>query len=743
MASSPASEIVTFAEFEADLRARELRRHGAKVKLPDQSFQVLVILLAHPGELVTREEIRNRLWPGDTFVDFDHGLNNAVNRLREALGDSADSPRWIETLPRRGYRFISVVNGGSLANGVVSEARPMAADPEQNGVDAVSVLRAEKPKYRNYRWLLWAAPAMVVVALLIAFELQKAPVVPSSRAFVLPPDDTTFNLIGDNGGSVALSADGGSLAFVAINRDGSALIWVRSLGKLLAEPLEGTEGATFPFWSPDGHWIAFFADGKLKKISLDGSSAVTLCDAPFGRGGSWNRDGVMIFAPASHGGIYKIPDSGGVPTPVTNVNTSIHTTHRWPKFLPDGRHFIYLAASHFADTSHNGVYVGSLYDKESKLLIHTDADATYASGYLFFLRKNVLVAQPFDFERGRLLGEPRPTVEKVLYDFSIWKAVFDASENGVMAYQLGVSVSGSQLRWFDRSGKQLEGLGEPGFQWDPSLSHDGRKLAENYAQVGSGYGSLWVYDLASSVRAQITFGKNDKGTPIWSRDDTQIVFAGKRQHYSLYQVDSSGAEQERLILDTGNDTWPYDLSPDGRFLLFGQGLNIGRAQSQLWVYPIKEGTKPFRLLEGESVEVDGQFSPNGRWVAYSSNQSGRDEVYVVPFPALSSDRKNVVAGRKWQVSLSGGHQPRWRRDCKELFYMAADNTLIAVPVMSRGSKFEAGPAHPLFRTNPPLTSDHFSYDVLPGGSRFIVNTAAPERAAPITLVENWLSDFKK
>jgi DNA-binding winged helix-turn-helix (wHTH) protein len=313
VAFSPASEVVTFAEFQADLRARELRRLGAKVKLPDQSFQVLAMLLEHPGELVTREEIRKRLWPGDTFVDFDHGLNNAVNRLREALEDSADSPRWIETLHRRGYRFISVVNGGSLANGVVSEARPTAADPEQNGVDAVSVLRAEKPKYRNYRWLLWAAPAIVVVALLIPFELQKAPVVPSSRAFVLPPDDTTFNLIGDNGGSVALSADGGSLAFVAVNRNGSALIWVRSLGKLLAEPLEGTEGATFPFWSRDGHWIAFFADGKLKKISLDGSSAVTLCDAPFGRGRSWNRDGVMIFAPASHGGIYKIPDSGGGP----------------------------------------------------------------------------------------------------------------------------------------------------------------------------------------------------------------------------------------------------------------------------------------------------------------------------------------------------------------------------------------------------------------------------------------------
>jgi DNA-binding winged helix-turn-helix (wHTH) protein/Tol biopolymer transport system component len=746
-APSTPVRVARFGVFEADFQAGELRKAGLRIKLQDQPLQILAMLLAHPGELVTRENIRERLWPADTFVDFDHGLNNAVNRLREALGDSADSPHWIETLPRRGYRFIGTTNGGESAKTAnVSEAQPKKGELKDDAIDAVSAQSAGLPKGRSYRWLVLAAPVTALaLALLVTFALLKSPVPPSSRSFVLPPDGTTFNLIGDSGGSPVLTADGTKLAFVAVDAKGTPLIWVRPLGKLSADPIDDTQGATFPFWSPDGRSIGFFADGKLKKVSLEGGRAVAVCDAPFGRGGSWNRDGVIIFAPASHTGIYKVPDSGGVPTPITNVDTSIHTTHRWPKFLPDGKHFIYLAASHFHDASHNGVYFSSLDGKENKTLVPAGADATYASGYLFFLRRDVLMAQSFDSKRGQLQGEPRPTVERVLYDPIIWKAIFDTSQNGVMAYQLGDTVSGTQLRWVDRSGRQLGTIGEPRFQWDPRLSRDGRKLA---IQVSSGsyvYGNLWVLDLDRGVRMQITSPKFDSTSPIWSLDGTQIFYGGKRQHYSLYQANSSGAGQERLILDTGSDTWPLDLSPDSRFLLYGQGLNIGRLQSQLWVYPMSGNGSPFRLLEGEAVEADGQFSPDGRWVAYSSNESGRDEVYVIPFhrPSTSSERRNAAVSSKWQISLAGGHQPRWRRDGRELFYLAADNTLVAIPVTSRGSMFKIGGPHSLFRANPLLQTYNFYYDVSSDGRRFVINTAAQERTAPITLVENWPSDFRK
>jgi Tol biopolymer transport system component len=597
-------------------------------------------------------------------------------------------------------------------------------------------------------------PALIVMfftlTLLFALKPWRTFVQPSRRLFVLPPDGTTFNLIRDEGSAVALSPDGTKLAFSATDARGAARIWVRPLGSLTAEALDGTEGALFPFWSPDGRAIAFFAEGRLKKISLAGGSAVPLCDASAGRGGSWSHRGVIIFTPNTQAGIYKIRDSGGTPTPATNVDTSIHTTHRWPKFLPDGRHFIYLAVNHFRDASHNGVYMGSIDGNEDKLIVPTDADAAYASGYLFFLpkNKNVFVAQPFDPTRGQLQGEPRPTVEKVLYDPSIWKVVFDASDKGVLAYQLGEKVSGTQLRWFDRSGKQLGAVGEVGFQNGATLSPDGRKvLVGRVASLGS-YSNLWVYDLGRGVSTRITFDDYDYPGGIWSHDGTRILFSAKGQHYVVYEADSSSLGTKHLILDAGVDIWPRDLSPDGRFLLYRQGYGPEHARSRLSVYAMSGNRPPFRLLEDEAEQESGQFSPDGRRVAYTSKESGKEEVYVVSFEPLSPIvRKNAETNEKWRISPSGGHLPRWRRDGRELFYIADDNTLMSVPVTRRGPRFEIGAARPLFRTNPitATTSTATSfYDVSPDGTKFLINIGTPpETTAPITLVENWLSDFNK
>ena len=592
-----------------------------------------------------------------------------------------------------------------------------------------------------FRWPIWVGMLVLAAVPLITFQLLKPSFSPSRRLFLLPPEGATYNLIGDEGGSIAVSPDSTKIAFIAVNSGGIAQVWVRPLGELAAEPINGTEGATFPFWSPDGRGIGFFAGGKLKKVSSDGRTPpLKLCDAPFGRGGSWNSRGVIIFAPDSHSPIYRVADTGGVPVPITRVLTEIHTTHRWPKFLPDGDHFIYLAANHFNPATNNGIYFASLDGSVNSFVVATDADATEASGYLFFLRNGFLMAQRFDRKRGQLMGEPQPTPEKVLFDPTIWKIVFDACSRGVMAYQLGNRVSGNQFRWYDRSGKELGVLGEPTIEFEPSISPDGRRLVVGIAD--GGYSRLWVYDLTQNGRKQITFSKYDYGSPIWSADGANIFFSGKRDHYNIYQVDRQGAESERLVLDTGSDTWPLDVSPDGRFLLYGEGVNIGRVRSQIWIYPLT-GIHPFRVLQGQAIEADAKFSPDGHWIAYTSNESGRDQVYVIPFAESRYTRpaEKAVTSEKWQISNSGGRAPRWSQNKKELYYLAQDNRLMAVGLSIRGSSFAFEPGRPLFRANPGFY--RISYDALPDGSKFVINTAPQERTAPITVVENWLSDFSK
>jgi len=414
------------------------------------------------------------------------------------------------------------------------------------------------------------------------------------------------------------------------------------------------------------------------------------------------------------------------------VDTAIHTSHRWPRFLPDGTRFIYLAVSHFRDASHNGIFFGSLERKDNRFVVSTDADATYASGYLFFFRNDTLVAQRFDPRSGQLQGEVHRTPERVLYDPTIWKVVFDASERSVMAYQLGTRVSGNPFYWFDRSGKEIGSLGEPTFQFEPSISRDGRRMAVGVAN--GGYSNLWVYDLDRGGRMQITFTRYDNTTPVWSPDGRRIFFAGKRQHYSLYQVDANGVMPEKLILDLGNDAWPAAVSPDGRFLLFCQGVNIARSRSQLWAYPLNGKGKPFRVVNDEAIVTEGQFSPDGHWIAYTSNESGRPEVYIQSFPQ---------SGGQWQISTGGGAQPRWRKDGKELFYVGVDRKMMAID-LALGSTVEPGTAKPLFQTQVQRFEAPNRYAVSGDGQRFLINSPVEEVSqTPITVVLNWTAGLKR
>lgn len=738
-----AMRTVVFAAFEADLQARELRRHGKRVRLPDQSFQILTMLLEHPGELVTREALRAKLWPGDTFVDFDHGMNNAVNRLREALGDSPESPKFIETLPRRGYRFIAPANG---------HAAPLA-DTRSSPASQLPSLGEPAKDFspRGSRWL-WALSLIVLLpaGFFLAHFYLKNPSLPSSRSFVLPPDGARFQLSRDSGGPPALSPDGTELAFVAMNAKGLSKIWVRPLASLTAQPLERTEGASFPFWSPDGRWLGFFsdADGKLKKIRVSGGPPVTICDARAGRGGAWNQQGIILFSPSPFDALFQVSEMGGVPKPVTHVDSSVHTSHRWPRFLPNRRQFLFLAVNHGHDSTHDGIYLGSLDEKGSKRIIATHADAVYAAGYLFYLLDDALVAQAFDPSAGEFRGGPRPTIEKVVYDPSIWKAVFDVSERGVMAYQLGGWMAGSQLSWLDRSGKTTGHVGEAGFYSGPFLSPDGRKLVAGKVARFGHFSDLWVYDLTRAVGTRITAEDEDIAHGIWSRDSSKVLFRAKGQsHSAVYEMNADGTGKKKRVFEGPFELTLVDLSPDGRFLLASAGESDPR-KSRLWTVSTQHAEHAFPLLE-DGTQLIGSFSPDGRWVAFASYDSGREEVYVVPFSdhAESGPPDKNRSTSRLQISSSGGKCPRWRADGKELFYVSADNMLMSVAVDPRGRAFRAAAAHALFRAFPSDTfsaTSEFLYDVAADGSRFIFDPGpAPESNAPITLVQNWLSDLEK
>jgi len=557
------------------------------------------------------------------------------------------------------------------------------------------------------------------------------------RFFVSPPD--TWNLAelpGINGAApapLAVSPDGHRLAFVAVNADGESILWVRSLGTLTAQALAGTEDASSPFWSPDGRYLGFFAHGKLKKIEVSGGPPVTLCDAPDERGGTWSQDGVIVFAPTLNSALMKVSAAGGAPTAAAPFG-SAEARHAQPFFLPDGRHFIY----HTGTASGGAIYVGSLGSSESKLLLILDSTrAVYTQGHLLFVRGTTLMAQPFDMRHLALTGEAFPIAEQIqVLSANLGSGVFSASLNGVLAYQAGTVTGGYRLAWFDRTGKQVSVLGDLATYTDLELSPDAKRASVGVRDQTRRMGDIWLYDVARGLRTRFTFDPADELTSIWSPDGSRIVFNSRRKgHFDLYQKASSGAGSEEELLEDSNDKYPFSWSPDSRFILYRSTGASGRLD--LFVLPLFGDRKPFPFLQTQFDERDGQFSPDGRWVAYDSTESGKDEVYVAAFPG---------PGGKWQVSTGGGNWPRWRRDGKEIFYLAADNKLMAAPVNGNVSNIEVGTVSPLFQMHSAgvLVPLRYMYDVSADGQRFVIITL-PEQstAAPITVVVNCTAELQK
>jgi eukaryotic-like serine/threonine-protein kinase len=578
----------------------------------------------------------------------------------------------------------------------------------------------------RWAWGVAALLAAVALALGMALWTRPAPVVRTVRSSIVPPKGAAFDFLRDASGSLSLSPDGRYMTFAARSAQGDESLWIRALDSDTARPLPGTQGGLWPFWSPDSRFIAFFADSKLKRIDLTGSPAVTLAEANDGRGGSWSREGVILFSPTTLSGIHRVAASGGNATPVTRIDEEHgETTHRWASFLPDGRHFLYLAGSHqwAAKNEVNGVYVAELGSEKRKLLLHARSNAVYASGHLLYVRDRLLLAQPFEPARLELTGEPTALAEEVDVEPEFFRASFAVSETGFLALKSGDESVQAQLKWFDREGREIGKIGEPGNYTYVRLSPDGKRAVVSLGAADSGSADLWMVDLARGVRTRFTFGVTSEDGPIWSPDGARIVYSVTSKLDDLF-VKSSGGGQEEVFLRTGEDKKPTDWSRDGNLVVFDTKDLKRNTRWDIAVVNVSGKREPRFFLQTEFNETGGKLSPDGRWMLYVSDESGRNELYVAPFPG---------PGGKWQISTGGAVGGSWTRGGAEISYLGYDFSVMSVGVRAQGASFEADSPKPLF-----LVKASTAGDVAADGQRYLIAMGPEhEMSSPISLISGW------
>jgi Tol biopolymer transport system component len=624
-------------------------------------------------------------------------------------------------------------NRWQTAHDVGLELKWIAETGSQGGASFRRVSRAARRE--RLAWACFAVAAVSTAWLAVA-RLRPEPAPGTPLRFQIPaPARATFNAVGRDAGPVAVSPDGSRLTFVATTSEGQKLLFVRALGTLAPQPLAGTEGASYPFWSPDSRSIGFFAEGKLKKIEAGGGAAQVLADAPLGRGGAWNKEGVILFTPGAYDPLYRVPAGGGEVKQVTKIEPKREFSHRWPQFLPDGRHFLYLRWGTLPGPTRteDALYVGSLDSDESTRLFQANSRFAYAPpGYLLYVRDETLLAVPFDAALRRITGAPVPIAQQVLYYPNTGNGVFSVSDNRVLAYQAGSAPVVSQLDWFDRGGRKIGTVGLPGDYEDPRLSPDGSVVAANRIDPSNGTSNIWLFGIARDTAARFTFSTSFDHYAAWSPDGKRIAFDSNRKGVTdVYLKALSGSAEEQQLLPSDGAKSPTDWTPDGRALIY-ERLDP-KTKSDLWMLPLSGDRTPVRIVHADANEVDGRVSPDGRWIVYASDESGKWEVYVAAFPG---------PGDRWQVSNGGGSQPIWRRDGKELFYLAADRKLMAVAV-TPGARFEAGATRPLFQTHARYTGN-VAYDVTADGQRFLVNTLiGAEGIPPITVEVNWMEALRR
>ncbi|MBP6004044.1 MAG: serine/threonine-protein kinase [Pyrinomonadaceae bacterium] len=606
----------------------------------------------------------------------------------------------------------------------------LSAPTSSSGTNMTTAVSPIGPENDRSPWpirILAAAALLLLIGCVVLGVMYVRRPVPDERlvSFVVPPPEPASNV-----GSPAISPDGRTIAFNMVV-DGKLHLYIRELGSFTERRLNGTDEAQAAFWSPDSRSIAFTANDKLKKVDVGGGAVQVICDAPKGFSGAWSRDGVIVFGSIDQG-IRRVSASGGEVSELLPLDESRkETRHLFPRFLPDGRHFFYRSHNS-SPTDPPEIFIASIDGKERKSLFKNSSDVYYIEpGYLLFARDTTVMAQPFDASKLQFTGDPVPVLENVAMLTSTGRSQFSVSENGTLVYKTGGGTV-NQLRWFDRQGKEITKVGPPGEYSDVVLSPDGKRAAAE--RIDNSNRDIWMIDLERGLPTRFTFGALREDDPAWSPDGTYLVFSsnGYGDKQSIFRKLANGAGNDELLSDAVSvQTSGMDWSPDGKNILFA---NIGeKSGNDIWILPMAGEAKPYPLLKSEFNESQAHFSPDGRYFAYVSNESGREEVYIQSFP---------VGTGKWRVSTNGGWQPKWRRDGKELYYEAIDKKLMAVPVKLDGS-VEIGSATALFQTEITVGSPN-RYAVTADGQRFLINSPLQSgQESPFNVILNWTSTLKK
>jgi eukaryotic-like serine/threonine-protein kinase len=604
-----------------------------------------------------------------------------------------------------------------------SESDSSAATPR--------VLSDKKNKRELVAWIAAGVFSLIAFAGFWRSWRQPPPEERSLQFKIEPPSGGDFLL--ESGGGDAISPDGRTIVFAAASSAGSKL-WARPLDAGDARELPGTENGQYPFWSPDSKSIGFFANGRLERLDLAGGPPVSLAPTPGPRGGTWSAQGIIVFSPTASSGLWKIAASGGPPVPLTTVDSARNEySHRWPQVLPDGNRFIYLSRGESVGTS-SSIYLSSLERPQERTLLlkETPAAAAYSSAhgkhpeYLYWLRQQALVAQPFDSKQARLLGDgvTVPGAEAVAVTVGSAHSSVSVSNEGTILF--GTGSGRYQLAWLNREGKVLSTVGQPDRYGSLRIAPDGARLVAGLADSSS-HSDLWLFELSRAIPSRLTF-LGMFGTGAWSPDGQRVGYHLLSSR-KLMVRNANGTGQEEIALQAQYTVYMNDWSPDGRFLVYTQQGTEGRYE--LWLLPLTGERQPQPFLKTGFNDFQGEVSPDSKWIAYTSDESGGfNEVYVTSFP---------TAGTRWRVSSSGGSLPRWGRDGKELFYRALDGTLMVASVRSTRHGLEFGTPAALFRVPEPVGVFAYPYDVAPDGKRILalVPSKVSGDSSSLTVLVNW------
>jgi len=713
------SDRYLFDRYTLELSSRQLSREKVNVPLSAKCFDTLVALVRRRGELASKDELISEVWP-DTFVSED-SLTQSISMLRRILEDDPAQPRFIATVARRGYRFIAPIREEDPESEMFSPAERHAvalpSEPHKTAVlDTPRVENQPRAAKKAVPFAAYRIAVGMILGIAISVVYFQRPVInPAQRIRFVP--DVQLGLTPVSGGTV--SPDGRQMAFVARDdRSGESWLWLLSLSTSAARRLPGSEEALRPFWSPDGQSIAFFGGNKLRRIPVSGGPPVVICDtiAPRPSGGTWSEAGEILFGDS--GGIYMVSSQGGVAKRILAPSVDRkELSVGWPQFLPGGRR--YLLDVQGAATSLSGTYGASLDSKVTKKVVDSGAQhVAYASGYLMYVRERALVAQAFDPKTFSLKNEMPIPIDSVSQDASV-----SASAGNVIAYG---GAATEELLWFDRSGHRIGSLNAPPPLRNLEFSPDGERLiAEGIQAANRG---VWSIDLNRNVPTRIV---QDGTYPMWSPDGKRVVFTATREsgRPGLYSR-VIGSNDDQLLFSARSIPIVNDFTRDGRYIIYIESKL--ETKQDIWLLPQFGPRTPLLLMGSPAKEIHAQVSPDGRWIAYASDEEDSTlQVYVQAFPGL---------GKKRRVSSNGGAQPQWRADGKELYYLGPDQNLISVDVTSSAADIILGSPKSLFRTGIVGVTSEFrnQYAASGDGKRFVVATVSTSGSRePITLMVNW------